>query len=97
MIDTPVHARPETQLALWLSYSHMPCGGMLSIPVGVSSGYVYNDIGVHSLATILVSEPTDDLPDWLAPVMRHAYDNDYSLIVFSLTGEVVDGLPTYGD
>ena len=97
MTDTPLHERPETQLALWLSYSHMPCGGMRDMPSDVSLGFISNRVGTTGITTILVSEPTDDLPDWLAPIMRHAYDNDYSLIVFSLTGEVVDYLPTYGD
>lgn len=100
MTDAPLHERPETQLVLWLSFKHQPKATQDNYYKNVDVAFMHksNERSDYIADVILVRDCANvELPEWLAPVMTYAFDNDYSLIVFTANGEVVDYLPTYGE
>lgn len=100
MTDTPLHERPETQLVLWLSFKHQPKRVVGSYYMNADAAFMHVGYGHRDYFAdvILVRNYGNaELPEWLIPAMAYACDNDYSLIVFTANGEVVDYLPTYGD
>ena len=96
----PLYERDETQLVLWLSMKHQPKMSPGDYYMDADAAFMHKSgrRGDYFGDIILVrGYGNAELPEWLKPIMSYANDNDYSLIVFTASGVVVDYLPTYGE